>query len=59
MYDSMYSTIQGRLIMLVLVTSKHKAYRSISYYPHTYTSLLEMLPVYAVCLLQYHFAHDC
>jgi hypothetical protein len=49
MYDSMYSTIQDRLIMLVLVPSKHKAYRSISCYPHTHTSLSEMLLVYAVC----------
>jgi len=57
----MYSSIQDRLIMLVLVTSKYKAYRSISYYPHTqtHTSLSEMFLVYAVCLLQYRFAHDC
>jgi len=31
----MYTSVQDRLIMLVLVTSKHKAYQSISYYPHT------------------------
>jgi len=51
MYDSMYSSIQNRLIMLVLVTPKHKAYRSILYYPHRHTqaSLSEMF-LYILCV---------
>jgi hypothetical protein len=56
----MNSSIQDRLIMLVLFASKHKAYRYISYYTHTLTHmpLSEMFLEYAMYLFQYYFAHD-